>query len=284
MKVLPIRPAPFHHHQSTREIWIVISLIFFVSLTELHSFVYKLFPETYDIEVDYFLSPNFKLNLRLLWYLKMNTEDLLRLNLFVILILLAPSRRVLWVFSIYFVYFVIDFFLFLWNFKETAEIYWFLLAATVLSILIIFVKTFTMATSVSRSELTRLFTLILVILTTLQAAVPGFPIDTPSTKAIVEAVFMFLVVGLTAWKQYLSVEIRNAAIFPTLAVALIAILGGLNDLIEVVPLSHVAGQWVRLGISTLATILSLISKTLWPTQESKIIEQTKSELTPPPSK
>lgn len=141
-----------------------------------------------------------------------------------------------------------------------------------------------MATSISRSELTRVFTVILVVLTTIQAAVPTYPIQSESTKAIVEAVFMFLVVGLTAWKQYLSVEIRNGAIFPTIAIALIASLGGLNDLINVIPFSAVTSQWIRLGISTAATVLSLISKSLWPTPESKIIEQTKSQLTPPPSK
>lgn len=139
-----------------------------------------------------------------------------------------------------------------------------------------------MAISVSRSQLTRLITLVLVFLTTWQATIPNFPIDNPNTKAIIEAVFMFVVVGLTAWMQYLSVEIRNGALFPTLAIFLIAILGGLNDLINVIPLSALASQWVRLGISSLASIFSIISKTLWPTPQSKIIEQTKSELTVPP--
>ena len=117
-----------------------------------------------------------------------------------------------------------------------------------------------MATSISRSQLTRLITVLLVFLTTAQAAVPNFPIQSASTKAIIEAVFMFLVVGLTAWLQYLSVEIRNGALFPTLAIFLIALLGGLNDLINVIPLSDVTGQWIRLGVSSLSTIISLISK------------------------
>lgn len=143
MKILPIRQGMFPSHPSIKEILIAVSLIFFVFLTELHSFVLYFFPETEDLKVDYFLSPNFKLNLRLLWYLKMNTEDLLRLNLLVILMIVAPSKFLLYIFSIYFVYFVIDFFMFLWNFKETSEIYWFLLAASALSILIIFIKKFT---------------------------------------------------------------------------------------------------------------------------------------------
>lgn len=135
--------------------------------------------------------------------------------------------------------------------------------------------------TLTRSGLTRLFTLILVVLTTLQASVPSYPISNPSTKAIIEAVFMFLVVGFTAWNQYLSVEVRNGAIWPTIIIAIIASIGGLNDLINVVPLSPVAGQWIRLAISGITTILNLASKSLWPTPEAKIIEQKKSELIPP---
>lgn len=141
-----------------------------------------------------------------------------------------------------------------------------------------------MATSISRSELTRIFTGILVFLTTVQAVIPQTPITNPSTKALVEAVFMFLVVGFTAWKQYLSVEIRNGAIWPTIILAVIATFGGLNDLINVIPMSDVTSQWVKLSVSTLTVMLSLFSKTLWPTPESKIIEQTKSQLTPAPNK
>lgn len=130
MKILPIRQGQFHHHPPIKEIWIAISLIFFVSLTELHAFVLSIFPKTMNMEVDYFLSPKFK----------MNSEDLLRLNMFVILILIAPSRFLLYIFCIYFGYFLIDSFLFIWNFKESAEIYRWLLITSVLSILIIFGK------------------------------------------------------------------------------------------------------------------------------------------------
>lgn len=140
MKILPIRQGKFRRRPPTKEILIAISLMFSVALTELHAYVLSIFPKTMNMEVDYFLSPKFKMNLRLLWYLKMNTEDLLRLNMFVILILLAPSRFLLYIFCIYFGYFLIDSFLFIWNFKESAEIYRWLLIASVLTILIIFGK------------------------------------------------------------------------------------------------------------------------------------------------
>lgn len=136
--------------------------------------------------------------------------------------------------------------------------------------------------TISRSEVTRIFTGILVFLTTVQAVVPQMPITNPNTKAILEAIFMFLVVGFTAWKQYLSVEIRNAAIWPTIIIALIATLGGLNDLLNVIPMSDVTSQWVRLAVSTISVMLSLFSKTFWPTPESKVIEQTKAQMSGEP--
>ena len=141
-------------------------------------------------------------------------------------------------------------------------------------------------TSISRSQLTRLITVLLTVITVVQGVIPNFPIDNVSTKALIESIFTFLVVGLTAWMQYLSVEIKNGAIWPTLAILFITILGGLNDFINIIPLSPVASQWVKLAISGISTIIALVSKMLWPTQESKIIEQTKSELTvpPPPNK
>jgi len=131
---------------------------------------------------------------------------------------------------------------------------------------------------ITRSGVTRLFTGILVFLTTVQAAVPQMPISNESSRAIVSAILMFLVVAFTAWKQYLSVEIRNAAIWPTVIVAVIATLGGLNDLINVIPLSPTTNQWVRLIITTITMMLGIFSKSLWPTDESKAIEQTKSEI------
>lgn len=139
MKTFQIPPA-FHHRPqniSRKEIFIAILLALGVCLTELHSFVLAAFPNTYDMTADYFLSPVFKLNLRLLWYIKMNSDDLLKLLLFTILIITTKSKFLFRVYWIYFAYFIIDSFLFLWNFKETAETYWVLLAASIAIIILL---------------------------------------------------------------------------------------------------------------------------------------------------
>lgn len=144
MKNSQILPEFRHLRQDTKkkEIFIAILLMFGVGLTELHSFILSLFPNTYNMQADYFLSPSLKLNLRLLWYIKMNTDDLLKLFLFTILIITTTSKFLLYVYWVYFAYFIVDSFLFLWNFKETAEIYWVLLFCSfaIIILLLIFGK------------------------------------------------------------------------------------------------------------------------------------------------
>lgn len=131
---------------------------------------------------------------------------------------------------------------------------------------------------ITRSTVTRIFTGILVFLTTIQAAVPQMPLGNENTGTLISAIIMFLVVAFTAWKQYLSVEIRNGAILPTIIVAVVATLGGLNDLVNVIHLSATGNQWVRLAITSTSMMLGIFSKTLWPTDESKQIEATKQAI------
>lgn len=125
-----------------------------------------------------------------------------------------------------------------------------------------------------------MFTFLVVTMTALQGVIPQMPVDSESTRTIISAIVMFIVVTLTAIKQYYSVEIRNGAIWPTLIVALVAVLGGANDLINVVPVNETMGQWLRFGITTMSMILAVSSKSLWPTTESKEVERVKEQLAP----
>lgn len=120
-----------------------------------------------------------------------------------------------------------------------------------------------------KSKITNLFTLLVVMLTAFQAVIPTMPISNAVTITVVGAITMFLVSSLTAWKQYLSVEIDNKALAPTIVIAIIATIGALNDLFNVVHLSASAGQWVRFAITFITMGLNVASKLLWPTVETK---------------
>jgi hypothetical protein len=118
----------------------------------------------------------------------------------------------------------------------------------------------------AKSKWVNIFTLVVLFLTTFQGLIPALPMG---NIPVISGVVMFAVSALTAWKQYLSVEIDNSSLWPTLVVAFIATLGGLNDLFSVVHLSENTGQWVRFGITLVTAFLNLASKILYPTNETK---------------
>jgi hypothetical protein len=127
-----------------------------------------------------------------------------------------------------------------------------------------------------KAKLVNLFTLLVLLLTTVQGLLPTMPIANPQTITIVSAVLIFLVSSLTALKQWLSVEIANNALKSTLVIAILAILGGANDLFNVIPVSQVANQWIRFTITGLMAFINLASKVMYPTlnpvkQEDKTI-------------
>lgn len=121
----------------------------------------------------------------------------------------------------------------------------------------------------TRSKLTNLFTVLALVLTCFQGLIPAMPAIEPTTTTLVSALLMFFVSSFTYWKQYLSVEIGNKAMTPTIIVAVVATIGAANELFAVIPMGDLAAQWVRFGITASTMILNLVSKTLWPTDQTK---------------
>lgn len=122
-----------------------------------------------------------------------------------------------------------------------------------------------------RQKIVTLFTWIVVFFTAFQGMIPNLPIGNEATVTLISAITMFLVSSLTIWKQTLSKEINTEAIVPTLAVAIVATLGGLNELLGVFHFSEVVSQWLRFAITFITMGLNLVSKMLYPTAETKSI-------------
>ena len=119
-----------------------------------------------------------------------------------------------------------------------------------------------------KKNIINLLSISAIVLTAFQAMIPTMPI---SNTTVISAVVMFLVSGTTIWKQALSNEIKTNAIWPTIALAVIATLGGVNDLVKVFHLSDLTGQWIRFGITFATGTLNMLSKVLWPTPETQSI-------------
>lgn len=130
--------------------------------------------------------------------------------------------------------------------------------------------------STTKKQLANIFTMAVVALTAFQGLIPQMPITNPTTITLVSAITMFLVTALTAWKQYVSEGISNAAINSTVIMAVLATLGGLNDLFAVFPLGATAGQWVRFGVTAITLILNIVSKVMWPAPENNIIYKARA--------
>lgn len=100
-------------------------------LTEVHSIMYLVDPKTSEKEVDWFWSPTFRMNLSLLWYVKMAADNVLLIATFYVMSVIASffSRTLFLISCVFFAYHVLDAFMFFWNFKRTEWVYWVLLAA-----------------------------------------------------------------------------------------------------------------------------------------------------------
>lgn len=125
-------------NESKYSLLVLISAI----ATETHSFLAALYPPLKEgIKKDLFWSADFKMEIDVLWYIKMIFD-----NLFIMTILFVgaalsfyTSKKLFYIFSIFLFYNMVDFFSFCWNFKQTTGMYWvFLLCAAAAVLMIIF--------------------------------------------------------------------------------------------------------------------------------------------------
>lgn len=95
-------------------------------LTEVHGFIYDVFPKINEMNVDLFWSKDFKLKLNLHWYIKMLSDDLFVVICFYVMAKIAAqySFKLFLICGIYMMYHVIDAFCFMYNYKQTTEIYY----------------------------------------------------------------------------------------------------------------------------------------------------------------
>lgn len=117
-----------------------------------------------------------------------------------------------------------------------------------------------------------LFT-IAYILTAFQLVIPLIPDINEPTRTLISAIVIFLVSATTIWRQYISKYIEDGAVKYTLAAALIAIIGGLNDFFNFVHFSDSVSQWIRFAITFIIMVINIISKEAFPTFLQKIKER-----------
>lgn len=121
----------------------------------------------------------------------------------------------------------------------------------------------------SKSAVVNIFTILVIFLTAFQGMIPAMPITNETTLKTISAIVLFLVSGFTLWKQWLSVEVDSKSVKPTLILTIIATLGAVNEMFDVVTLDNTWAQWIRFGVTFITMALNVLSKLMWPTEETK---------------
>lgn len=89
----------------------------------------------------------------------------------------------------------------------------------------------------------------------------------PFTETVVTvggAILTYLVLTLTAWKQYLSPEISNNGATVTIWIAVAATITGVADLLGFFKVNEVTASYIKLGVSFLTMVINILSKQLFP--------------------
>ncbi len=133
--------------RSTRkkEVGYSIALLISAALTELHSFLAAIFPsltKNNGVKRDLFWSPKFKMEIDVLWYIKMICDSIFLMTVLFVgaMVTWHTSKKLFFVFSIFLFYNFFDFFSFLWNYKQTTGLYWIFLFCLIASVLMIIFK------------------------------------------------------------------------------------------------------------------------------------------------
>lgn len=121
----------------------------------------------------------------------------------------------------------------------------------------------------AKKNITDLLTVIAVILALFQTLISNMPIKDNHVVTVLSAGTIALISVVTVWKQRLSIEINNNSLKTTIAVIAIAVVGGINDVINVVHFSENTDQWLRWSITFLLAVLNALSKIFWPTGQTQ---------------
>lgn len=129
----------------------------------------------------------------------------------------------------------------------------------------------------SKTKLPGILLAIASFLTAFQLAIPLIPDINEATRTLISAIVILAVTSATIWRQYISKYIQDGAIKFTLAAALIATVGGINDFFNVVHFSDSLSQWIRFVITLIIMTINALSTEAFPTYLQKMKEREQEE-------
>ena len=86
---------------------------------------------------------------------------------------------------------------------------------------------------------------------------------------VLGAVLTYLTLIVTTFKQFFAADISDNGAYLTIALLIVSTFAGGLNLLDVFEVEAVTAQWIKWGISMLALILNILSKTLFPSVMQK---------------
>lgn len=115
----------------------------------------------------------------------------------------------------------------------------------------------------------KLIALLGLVIPFVQGLLPSFPGIGPHSLTLWSAILLWGLTAITIFRQWVSNQILDKAAVPTIIVGVISLIGGLNDVLDVIQFSEHTDQIIRFLLTVLVGLLGLVSKLLWPTDTTK---------------
>lgn len=121
----------------------------------------------------------------------------------------------------------------------------------------------------TKARIANALTTVVAIVAIIQGGMLTNPPFTEKMIFVLGAVFTYITLAGTAWKQYLSPDVSSTGTKVTIGIAIVATLAGLADLLPIVNLPDTTVQWVKWGISISMMIINILSKQIFPSEMQK---------------
>lgn len=120
----------------------------------------------------------------------------------------------------------------------------------------------------TKSKIANVLTALAAVIVTVQS----FLVNPPFSDHVIfvlGAVLTYLTLVVTTFKQFFSADISDRGAYLTIGILIVSTLAGGLNLLDVFNVSPVTAQWIKWGISMLALMLNILSKTLFPSMMQK---------------
>ncbi len=121
----------------------------------------------------------------------------------------------------------------------------------------------------TKARWSNILTSLVAVIAIIQGGMLTNPPFTDKSVFVLGAIFTYLALAGTAWKQYLSPDVSKTGQKVTIWIAIVATIAGLTDLLPAVNFPDTVAQWVKWGISITIMVINVLSKQLFPSEMQK---------------